>query len=235
MTELTFTLFDGFITAIETLFFWYLLRGRENAVSSFYRLLFYCLLTIMIIIATMSGLNMPMKLVLQVVMLIFIGVKFYDFNKVTMLLYWGMFMIILLGCELLVIQFWDLLDKSPINVQIGRQQSFILEVIILAKAFNFSIIVIIEKIMNKKGNKLRLKDIYPYIVTNLSSICVLICIYLNLFNIEKEEYILGFLISSFLLLFSLFYNVIAINNYIDMKDKEQMEEYSNYELHMLVS
>ena len=232
MTELTFTLFDGFITAIETLFFWYLLRGRENAVSSFYRLLFYCLLTIMIIIATISGLNMPMKLVLQVVMLIFIGVKFYDFNKVTMLLYWGMFMIILLGCELLVIQFWDLLDKSPINVQIGRQQSFILEVIILAKAFNFSIIVIIEKIMNKKGNKLRLKDIYPYIVTNLSSICVLICIYLNLFNIEKEEYILGFLISSFLLLFSLFYNVIAINNYIDMKDKEQMEEYSNYELHM---
>lgn len=221
---------DIVITMIEGYYLYYLMKDYlKESVGIFRKILFFFIYTCNIVLMTQFSTPVWVKTSISLLIIIIVGKKIFDL-KVQLLIFFAIFYYVaILSGEQIVIQLVKVTGAQAI-IGLGNKKTYILEVMILSKFITFLIIAIIKRLMTSKKSKITLKEISPYLVSNITLFGILIFLSFTTYEVANTKYAAALPVISMLVLITGIYNVIASTSYIEIIEKEHKEKTISYEM-----
>lgn len=226
--EMYIVLKDIFITAFD-IFCFLVLLGNEEEHYKHGKYIFAFILCIVVLFETHLRIPIfPKVLIIEIVITV-VGSFFYKSTRLRLAMCGSIYLLVLYGCELVVIQCWNIFNKPVFSTNILKED-FVWMLVILSKSFSLFIIVILRNII---GNIKRVKKItegLPIILSSLPLLVTMTCLYITMPQLHNNTYRGYFLICD-ICIFGLFIaSILFTERYILMQREKREEEAALYEL-----
>lgn len=219
---------DFIITAFETVCLLILVSNEEEKYR-FGKYIFAVALTLSPIICTHLGFPVYVKMGITEGMIILIGGRIYKSSKIRLGIYGGIYLLVLLGCELVVVQGWNLFNEPIFSTNI-LQEDFDWTVVILAKSLLFIILVALTKIIDNVQKIKKITDGLPIIILSFPFLIVMCCLYVLMPQIQDKRYRMLFLVCDVCVFGAFISTIIFTQYYINSQQQKREEDVALYEL-----
>lgn len=228
--ELYIALKDIGITIFEFVCLLVLL-GSEKEKYKYGKYVFITILCIAVIINT--HLNMPVlfKMLVTEILITILGGFFYESTRLKLVIYGSIYLLVLYGCELVVVQAWNIINPPVFSTNILKED-FAWMVVILAKSLTLFLVLLLNKIIVNIKNIKRLTDGLPLILSSLPFLIVMVCLYITMPQAQNDTHRMLFLVCD-ICVFGLFIaSIFFMEYYISIQREKRAEETVLYELKM---
>ena len=219
---------DFIITAFETVCLLILL-SHEKEKYRFGKYIFAVAVTLSPIICTNLGIPVFAKMGITEGMIILVGGRIYKSSKLRLGIYGGIFLLVLFGCELVVVQGWNLFNEPIFSTNILRED-FVWTVVILSKSLLFIILVTLTKIFDNVQKIKKITDGLPIIILSVPFLIVMSCLYFSMPQIRDERYRMLFLVCDVCVFGAFITITIFTQYYIASQQRKREEDAALYEL-----
>lgn len=201
-----------------------LLLVNENKKGGKVREWIFCIvLTSAIVIMSYLNLAIPIKHATAIILIIVMGSYIYDCTLSKLLLYGVIFVLVQYCSEIIVIQFWNYFNK-PVYSQNIMYEDFVGMLVIMANTICFIFTFTLGKVIKRNKTKIKFKEIYPIIILGIPFLFVLFGLHLSLPLIHESTVRIWFLISSLGVFAAFIFNVMYLQNYLEILEKTKEEE-----------
>lgn len=226
--ELYIVLKDVIITIFEFVCLLVLL-GNEKEKYKYGKYIFMFILSTVVIISTHLSLSVFFKLLITVVLITVLGKFFYKTTRLKLVIYGCVHVIVIIGCELIVVQSWNIVNPPVFSTNILKED-FAWTVVILAKALTLFCMLILNKIIGNIKNVRRLTEGLPIVLPALPFLIVMVCLYIIMPQAQHDTHRMLFLICD-ICIFGLFIaSIFFTEYYISIQQEKRDKEAALYEL-----
>lgn len=176
---------DVSITCLEEFFLLYLF-GKERVKS---RAAIACLfLCLVVSIAVASYFSMPLipKFIMQISIIVFLGAYAYEICRLRLVFYAISHILIMCMSEFAVMVAWGFFDEPVLSVNLAYED-FRLSLVIVAKAFQFWMVVVFRHFIVAGLEKGRRYESLLMIFSGISFIIAHVVIHINIMYLPKEQ------------------------------------------------
>lgn len=234
MLLLVFKWRDFIFTFVEILFLFYLLRTDISKHvcnrKKMCRFVSAIILYLFIIISTYMQINIICKIILEIIMIVVIGVKLYEYSVLRSLIYAIIFIFSIVFGEMIVIFAFGLLGIDGI-VSMEQHNAFTLQLLIISKCVIFISLFFLKSFFEK--NFAVLRESWLVSISNMSLIVVFSALEYTLIRqneVFDESYSGIMLISFIMLIFVFILNNLLWKYFIKLKSQEKQEALKQEEL-----
>ncbi len=219
---------DFIITTFE-IFCLLIFLGNEKEKCWYGKYIFAIVLIMVSVISTYLYLPVFIKMVIIEIMIIFVGRMVYKCSKIKLGIYGGIYLLISLGCELVVVQGWNFFNDPIYSTNIIKED-FVWTLVILSKSLHFIIIVSLNKILYNMQNIKKISDGLPTVLLSFPFLIAMSCLYIGMPQIQDNKYRIIFLVSDICIFGAFISNVIFTQHYISIMQQRREEDATIYEL-----
>lgn len=226
--ELYVVLKDILITIFEFVCLLVLL-GNEKEKYKYGKYVFITILCIAVVINTHLNVPVLLKMMVTEILIIALGRFFYDTSRLRLAIYGFIYLLILFGSELVVIQSWNIVNPPVFSTNILKED-FAWMVVILAKSLTLFLVLLFNKISGNIKNIQKLTDGLPLILSALPFLIVMVCLYITMPQAQNDTHRMLFLVCD-ICVFGLFIaSIFFMEYYIAIQREKREEEAVLYEL-----
>lgn len=189
------------------------------------------MLVVTIVVLSFFHVHVFIKFAVTIIFIILFGKQIYDCSRGKLFLY-GLIMVLVELCsEVIVIQLWNRYNQ-PIYTTNLMYEDFELSVVIMVMTIYFITMFLLGKIIKRNNDRVKLREIYPMLISGIPFLIILLGIHVSMPKIHEASIRYWFLISSVGIFVAFVFNVIYIQNYLEMIDKNKESAYELEKLKM---
>lgn len=226
--ELYITLKDIIITILDFICLLVLL-GNEKEKYKYGKYAFITILCIVVIINTHLNVPVLFKMLVTEILITILGGFFYESTRLKLAIYGSIYLLVLYGCELVVVQSWNIVNPPVFSTNILKED-FAWMIVILTRSLTLFCMLIFNRIVRNIKNVQRITEGLPIILSSLPFLIVMICLYTIMPQAQNDTYRMLFLVCD-ICVFGLFIASIFFSEYhISVQQEKREEEAALYEL-----
>lgn len=226
--ELYIILKDTLITIFEFICL-FILLGNEEEKYKYGKYILGIILCVAVIINTHLNVPVLFKMLVIEILITILGGFFYKSTRLRLVIYGFIYLLILFGCELVVIQSWNIVNPPVFSTNILKED-FAWTVVILAKSLTLLFMLILNKIIGNIKNIRRMTEGLPIVLSSLPFLIVMVCLYIIMPQAQNNTHRMLFLICD-ICVFGLFIaSIFFTEYYISIQQEKREEEAALYEL-----
>lgn len=220
---------DLIVTCFQTWCITFLMSNEQYRCKRLFRLAFFLIIVIAIVFMSYNHSPILIKFATIVIIITWLGKYVYDCPRSKLLLYGVITVVLEYCCELIMMQSWSIFNE-PVYSQNIIYDDFVLNLVLMTNVLYFILMFIIGKNMKHNRMKIRLRESYPIIISGIPFLIVLTCLHISLPIIHEKNIRFGFLISAVAIFIAFIFNVIYIQNYLIILEKNREEQHTVDEL-----
>lgn len=221
--ELYMILRDFIVTGFQIWCLTLLFVNEKQKYGKARKTIFWAIITGVVVVMSYYNFPVPVKFSTIVLLVILVGNFVYDCSLSKLLLYGVIFVLVEYCSEIIVIQFWNYFNE-PVYSQNIMYNDFVLMLVIMSNLICFIFTFILGKTIKRNTTKIKMKEVYPIIILGIPSLFVLLGLHLSLPLIHESTIRIWFLVSSIGIFVAFIFNVIYLQNYLEILEKKKEEE-----------
>lgn len=221
-------LLDVIFTAIEILGILYLVKNEK--VKTLNKVLFFIIQIsfVFFLTHTFDLQQINMKILVIFLVLLFLGVTVLNLSITKVFFYMGIWTLLLLLSEIVVMQVALLMNRKPgdgFTIAFGQN--------IVSKILFISFIIIVQKIISDIGaHRLKWKSMVLFILSYMCYIIVAICINVAIISMQNTIDTKSFLACSIIMFLVLIINALVSNKYALLEERDKIQNLTIYKLEL---
>lgn len=226
--ELYITLKDIGITIFEFVCLLVLL-GNEKEKYKYGKYVFITILCIAVIVNTHLDVPVLLKMLITEILIIVFGGFFYESTRLKLAIYGSIYLLVLYGVELVVVQGWSIVNPPVFSMNILKED-FAWTLVILTRSLILFCMLTFNRIIGNIKNIKSLTEGLPLILSSLPFLIVMVCLYITMPQAQNDIHRMLFLVCD-ICVFGLFIGSIFFTEYyISIQQEKREEEATLYEL-----
>jgi len=218
------------ISGLEILFTIFLLQNEKVYKKHTPWILFFLMLTTGVGM-TWYDLTIPIKIAVQILLIIGVGSFIYDCSAFKLLLYAILTLFAMLASEGITIGIWNTFNPPLANENI-IYKDFVFPLFLAAKALNFLFVLIFKKFTSKNKEDRTFKEIMPILCISVPFFLVILCCNWVLSNSSTKTGHLLYVVCCIAVFSAFIFTLFFLEKYLTVQKKAQQEEIALQEMKM---
>ena len=214
---------DFCVTAFQIWCLGLLMVNEKVKTNKHIRRMFFLFLTITVVTLSLLDVHVFAKFFVLICLVVLLGKYIYDCSRAKLLLYGCILVVTEFSSEIIIIQLWNWFNK-PVYTSNIMYEDFTANIVIMILTIYFVIMFLLGKVIKRNRDKIKMKEMYSVFISGIPFMIVLLGIHVSLPKIHDAGVRHWFLISSVGVFFAFVFNVIYMQNYLEMIERNRESE-----------